>query len=194
MRRFPCGMRRGRMPRLSRQGRNLRELVRKPDRPAGALVPAGDQAALQGDQLAKGAFVGARPQAQPARHYLVGLSAGRRDRRHYDAGTGPQIQPFAIDVLGSPRGVTQKRHPRGSGPLGSGPSLSSPLRMTILGWGLQPMWRRRAPFGIQSTASVTNSPTHARFFHLVCEGAQCVRRALDREWRTSAEASNQAVP
>ena len=51
---------------LSRQGGDVRELVRKPDRPAGALVSSGDHAALQGEPARQGQVRRAGPQARPA--------------------------------------------------------------------------------------------------------------------------------
>ena len=75
-------------PGLSRQGRDFRELVRKPDRSAGPLVSSGDRTAVQGEPAGQGRVRRPGPETRPAQHHLSDLSAGRRRRRHHDAGAG----------------------------------------------------------------------------------------------------------
>ena len=61
----------------TRQGGSLCELVRESNRPAGPLVPASDQAAVQGKPPGEGYIHRTWAHAKPSEHQMSRLSSGR---------------------------------------------------------------------------------------------------------------------
>ena len=98
-------------PAYHRQGGDIQQLVRKPDRSAGPLVSSGDHPVVQGKPAGQGRIHRSGPQAQSAKHYLPDLSAGRRQRRHHDARAGARRRQISRHAEGSHRSEDRARRP-----------------------------------------------------------------------------------